>query len=1435
MIQASGATKGGSVTVAGKDKVSASGARIRVKGGTTGGEATITAPEISLAGTRIDASGWEGGGRVRVGGDKQGEGTLARARTVSVDGKTRLAADAGVRGDGGTIIVWSDEHTAFAGQIRARGGEGGDGGFAEVSSKGLLDYRGFANRTAGRGAFGTLLLDPYNITISNAANSGMNGFAANGNDSVLNVATLQAALAGANVTVTTGKAGSPGTQAGDITVANAITWSAPTTLTLSAYRNIAVNAAITNPGVGAGLVLRADNSGTGSGNVTFGAGGSANLASGTVQVIYNPLSYTSPTNYASKISAATPEALMLVNNVNQLQAIETNPSAGYALGRDIDASATAGWNGGAGFNPIGKDGDGTEYFTGKFDGLGHTITGLTINRPGADYVGLFGVAVNARIRDVGLIGGSVTGNFAVGMLVGTNFGDVSGSFATGTVSGAQAVGGLVGSNNFNLTRSYATGTVTGADSVGGLVGDNTGTVTQSYAGGGAIGGTNVGGLVGYNAGGTLERVYAIGVATGSGNVGGLVGLNEGTVSQAHASGAVLSAGTAGGLVGTNAGSVSSSFWDTQTTGRSASAGANFGTVSATGLTTAQARQQASYVGWSFANDWYMVEGQTRPFLRSEYSTTIRNTHQLQLMNLDTAANYTLRNSIDAGATSGANPSDMWTTSGFVPISTFTGSLDGDVFAIGNLSIDRPGTGNVGLFSAIGGGGSVSDLKLTAGSVTGGNFTGLLAGSNAGTITRTTVAGIVTGNNAVGGLVGSNGGTVAETFAKVAVVGGTEVGGLVGMNAGTVNQTYATGAVSGSSEIGGLVGSNTASLTQSYATGAVTGSSDVGGLAGTNSGTIAETYSIGAVSGGSDTGGLLGSNSGTITLSYWDTDTTLQATSAGSPNAAGFATAQMTDLTTLGSVYAGWSFTNIWSPPNQAGQGGDATAHYPELYSLSRVIWVDPESKTRTYGDANPTLTVGTYGLRLGDALIQTPTASTVATQTSDAGSYAITASPAAATSLSGEPYRFIYSTGTLTVDPATLTVAADAKSKTYGALDPALSYAVSGFKLSDTAGLLSGDLGRAAGENVGTYAIGQGTLSAGPNYTIAYTGQNLAITPAALTITASDRTKTYGDTLPLGSAAFTAAGLQNAETIGSVTLTSAGADASANAGLYTIGASSAGGGTFDSGNYAITYVNGSLSVDKAVLTVAAEAKSKIYGEADPALTYAASGFKLSDSSALLTGDLTRAAGENVGAYGIDLGGLSAGSNYTIAYTGQDLTVTPRALTVTADAKTMVVGSPVPFFTYVVGGLGLVNGDTVSGSLDAGVNQTSPAGSYAIGQGTLSAGDNYDLTYVGNTLEITAAPVIPDPPVVQPKPPTPPPVVVPLPPVDPLGEISTSEVCPELKFLAPCRNVQPALDGGDKLDFAEPDAVARRDGLERGVNLRAGFLQRRSSVGSSVLP
>lgn len=554
-----------------------------------------------------------------------GSGTSSTGNTVLNSGTLDASATV-AGGSGGSVTLKNMSGTTIhSGKILAKGGQGGVGGNAEVSGQ-VLQYSGTVDLTAPGGTTGNLLFDPENVIIqttgpSTTATSGSptDTFTGDVDDSILTVGDLELALATASVTVTTGGSGSPGSQSGDITVNDALSWSAATDLTLSAYRNITVNASVTNTSVaGAKITLAADNSGTGTGTVVFNNEAQISTAD-KISLFYNPAdnpagsgingtSYLAPTDYSGDVTGGgVLSAHMLVNTLDDLQNVQNNLSGTYALGGNIDATATATWNDGAGFVPIGSN---SSFFSGTFNGHGYAINGLYINLPSGTDVGLFtGMTSDATIKNVGLTNVQITGNDAVGALVGDEVsGTISNAYSTGVVSGVSNVGGLVGGNGGTVIISYSTATVGGTYYVGGLVGTNYGTISNSYSTGAVVGGIGsdyVGGLVGYNynnssgfGAGTITNSYSTGVVSGSSDVGGLLGFNDSTT-------------------------ISNSFWDTDTAGVALGVGTDptNSTVGVTGATTAELESQTYILNnaptaptWDFTNVWTTNGGTTLPQL-----------------------------------------------------------------------------------------------------------------------------------------------------------------------------------------------------------------------------------------------------------------------------------------------------------------------------------------------------------------------------------------------------------------------------------------------------------------------------------------------------------------------------------------------------------------------------------------------------------------------------------------------------------------------------------------------------------------------------------------------------------------------------------------------------------------------------------------------------
>ncbi len=138
--------------------------------GETGGNINVLGDQVSLQAATIDASGTREGGLVRIGGDYQGNGSVVNANYTSVDSSSRIMADALAAGDGGRVILWSDDALDFYGSITARGGNsGGNGGFAELSGKKRLAASGSVDLSAPQGDIGTVLLDPENIVITDGS------------------------------------------------------------------------------------------------------------------------------------------------------------------------------------------------------------------------------------------------------------------------------------------------------------------------------------------------------------------------------------------------------------------------------------------------------------------------------------------------------------------------------------------------------------------------------------------------------------------------------------------------------------------------------------------------------------------------------------------------------------------------------------------------------------------------------------------------------------------------------------------------------------------------------------------------------------------------------------------------------------------------------------------------------------------------------------------------------------------------------------------------------------------------------------------------------------------------------------------------------------------------------------------------------------------
>ena len=563
--------------------------------------------------------------------------------------------------------------------------------------------------------------------------------------------------------------------------------------------------------------------------------------------------------------------------------------------------------------------DGSAGYSAVFEGNGHTIARLTLNRTGAN-AGLFGELERGTIRNVGMLEANIRsgGNFGHGTLVGFNNG--------GAITASYARGGSV---TITAISGYA----------GGLVGRSVGPIRASYStaavNGGSHNGVDIGGLVGLLArdpGGAdsiITASYAAGTTTytGNGAVGGLAGRVRFTTSR-----------------------VADSYCDTESTGQSNCIGAvDLGaTATAAGHTTAQMQTPTAYTGiyanWNVSvdgdafpdNPWNFGTTSTHPALKnptqrqaapaidydsnnnnlidvdSEYklnairydlngdglpdaagnypayagafpdgdlATTTPNAPRMGC--LSTCTGYELTGNInfaaDGIAVTSTDPYPNWTPIG----GSYAATFDGKGNTINHLTI-AGATGNSGLFNTLTTGAVIRDVGMLAASI--GNdgadaYVGVLAGDNDG--------GMITTSYASAGAV-----TVTGTS--------TYGGGLIGRNAGDVRAVYSTTAVNASSTatttaasptIGGLIGLHAGSVSASYAAGTTTGTAaaTVGGFAGAASSTAAA-----------------------ITNGYCDTDATGQSNCIGAHTAGatatstGYTTAQLQTPTGYTGIYESWN-------------------------------------------------------------------------------------------------------------------------------------------------------------------------------------------------------------------------------------------------------------------------------------------------------------------------------------------------------------------------------------------------------------------------------------------------------------------------------------------------------------------------------------------------
>jgi filamentous hemagglutinin family protein len=1258
----------------------------------------IRANSVGTHDGRIAING--GGGNVNVTGkllaeSRSGQGgeiDITSSANVTVLGALIDASGA----TGGTIRIISGGNLAADATIAALGTDPGNSGGTIETSGQTVQIGGQID--AGQG--GSWLLDPNDLTI----------------DSTL-ATTIDTALdAGTNVTEQTTLSGSGGN--GDIFVTSALTWTTGASLTLSAYRNVDVEANITSTGGGA-VTLYADNTGTGTGTVAFTAGDKVSTSGGTgpatVAIYYNPTGsstsvnatkYTaaSQTSYSGDVSHGTLTTYMLVNTVYDLQNITNNlsgASAVYALGTNIDASVTSGWNSGQGFVPIGAG----HTFLGTLNGQGYSISNLFIDQTSTTYVGLFGIA-QGTITDFNLVNANITGGAfpaITGGVAAENFGTISLVTISGSVSGGgEGVGGLVGINFAGAgdliteTSSSATVKDTGASGVnfytGGLVGENSGTISLSFATGPVSGYSDVGGLVGFqlNGSGSITNAYATGNVSGNTNVGGLLGyMGGGTIAETYAVGSVSGTTLFGGLVGRrDSGTAQNSYWDNSVN----SAGVG-GTGSTSGIFSQSTLQLQAGLPSGFSNTvWGIIPGVTFPYLLWSPALAISGTDYTTFGGTPVAG-ATVSDIINgvAGATTATTNGSGNYTLVLLP-GTFAASNQIVVYTNSGISYDQNASGSVSGLNIYG----TYLSETTSGTTLSGLASGYAAATAGHSGLLPTVANLVI--NAAGSSFAIDQAVNTGTFVLSTTGTVTQSAAITATDLDLLGSggTYTlTGPTTGSNSVGTLA-ANTGTVDfndgASLTVGTVDGTAGITGsgpitLIATGNLTIASGADVAA--GASDnvvlsaTGNFIndqGSNAVTVSgsgrwLIYSNTPTNDTFGPGGSA----------TYLNSNNNAI--WDSTIATLPPGSVGGSGDTY-----IFALQPTLTFTSTNLTKTYGVNDSAAVASAYsvagyqgvsGAFLTDTAANTytgtpaVTSSGSATTANVAGSpYTIAIAQGTVNSIDGYALSFV-SSGQLTVNTATITLTGFKtydSTTTFGANDFGINGTIfTGVGLQTLTVTGSGSVGSpnvitgVQTLNTGTLALANGTGIFGglaSNYTIAITGNSGIVIPATIFLAG---TKIYN-----GNKVFTAADFGTDGTINTginnetLNVTGSGSVPSANVSAGTQFLSPIGlglaNGTGLASNYQIAFIGNTGRIDPATLTYVANPETMNAGASVPALTGTVQGtlYGTDTLTNAFTGTLvwttTATSSSPAGSYPIDGSGLKANhGNYVFVQAAANAT------------------------------------------------------------------------------------------------------------------------------------------------------------------------------------
>ena len=430
---------GGSVTVS-SDGTTRSSGLITALGGTggAGGIVQVLGQNVALENKAIvDVSGPSGGGTALIGGDYQGKNTaIQNATRTFVGSDAVIKADATRSGDGGKVIVWSDDRTQFYGAISAKGGpQGGDGGSVEVSGKQTLVFDGHVDTSAPKGALGRLLLDPTDVNV-----------VASGGDTSNTAAVDQFA--------------DPDLHSGGTSINVSAINSSASTVTLQATHDVNVNADVNMTTSGAGFVAQAGHSvnvnnsiATKNGAITLSARdpGTTQVAGGTVSIVAGLNSAGGAINVTNHGSTSAIQLAGVVDagvgSDNFSDAVSLTTGSSLVDGGGITFGSTV--NGPFGLSA--NSSAGTTTFSGAVGGstplaflvanVDVAINGGTVTTTGVQTYGAVTLGASTTLTSTG------SGNITLGRnLNGGIFNALTINAGTGTVT----IGGNIGALNTSI-------------------------------------------------------------------------------------------------------------------------------------------------------------------------------------------------------------------------------------------------------------------------------------------------------------------------------------------------------------------------------------------------------------------------------------------------------------------------------------------------------------------------------------------------------------------------------------------------------------------------------------------------------------------------------------------------------------------------------------------------------------------------------------------------------------------------------------------------------------------------------------------------------------------------------------------------------------------------------------------------------------------------